>query len=241
MYLRIALELYLKRLVVGGFEARLRDRPRVPQRGPRHAPQPGVHAARGLPGAGGLPRHDGPGRGDLLRGRGGSRRQRHRPVAAVAARHDGRPDRGGRRRAHAPVDADRRGARDLRPAQGPVRVGLGRRAADVGGLRRDLRGDPRRAHLRLRLPARGLAAGAHAPRRPRHGRALRGRRRRAASWPTPTPSSTTRSTSARASRPRPPPRRRATRRPRTSTRTTSARSSTGCRRPAGSGSGSTGS
>ena len=31
--------------------ARVRDRPRVPQRGPRHPPQPRVHAARGLPGA----------------------------------------------------------------------------------------------------------------------------------------------------------------------------------------------
>ena len=45
-------------------EPRLRDRPRLPQRGPRHPPQPRVHAARGLPGVRRLPRHDGPDRGD---------------------------------------------------------------------------------------------------------------------------------------------------------------------------------
>ena len=67
MYLRIALELYLKRLRRRRLRAGVRDRPRVPQRGPRHPPQPRVHAARGLPGARGLPRHDGPGRGDLLK------------------------------------------------------------------------------------------------------------------------------------------------------------------------------
>ena len=41
---------------------------------------------------------------------------------------------------HAPVDADRRGARDLRRLERPLRAGLGRRAARDGGLRRDLRG-----------------------------------------------------------------------------------------------------
>ena len=41
--LRISLELYLKRLIVGGYGARLRDRPCVPQRGRRYPPQPGVH------------------------------------------------------------------------------------------------------------------------------------------------------------------------------------------------------
>ena len=240
MYLRIALELLAQAARGRRLRARLRDRPRVPQRGARHAPQPRVHAARGLPGAGGLPRHDGPGRGDLLGGGQGARRQRDRPVAALAARDDGRPDRGGQRRAHAPLDADRRGARDLRPPQGAVRVGLGRRAADVRGLRRDLRGDADRADVRLRLPARGLAAGARAPRGPGPGRALRGGRRRARAGQRLLRAQRRGRPEARASRPRPRPRRPATRRPRTSTRTTCARSSTGCRRPAASGSASTG-
>ena len=48
--LRIAPELYLKRLVVGGLRAGVRDRPQLPQRRDRHPPQPGVHFARGLPG-----------------------------------------------------------------------------------------------------------------------------------------------------------------------------------------------
>jgi len=45
MYLRIAPELYLKRLVVGGFEKVFRDQPQLPQRGALHAPQPGIHDA----------------------------------------------------------------------------------------------------------------------------------------------------------------------------------------------------
>ena len=68
MYLRIALELHLKRLVVGGHGARLRDRPGVPQRGHRRPAQPRVHDARGVPGVCGLRRHDGSGRGHGRRG-----------------------------------------------------------------------------------------------------------------------------------------------------------------------------
>ena len=45
-------------------EPGLRGRPGLPQRGPRHPPQPRVHDARGLPGVRRLPRHDGPDRGD---------------------------------------------------------------------------------------------------------------------------------------------------------------------------------
>ena len=40
LYLRIALELYLKRLLVGGFEKVYRDQPGVPQRGDLHQAQP---------------------------------------------------------------------------------------------------------------------------------------------------------------------------------------------------------
>ena len=63
LYLRIALELHLKRLIVGGHGAGVRDRAGVPQRGHRHPAQPRVHDARGLPGLRRLPRHDGPDRG----------------------------------------------------------------------------------------------------------------------------------------------------------------------------------
>ena len=48
MFLRIALELALKRLIVGGMEKGLRDWARFPQRGHGHPAQPGVHAARVL-------------------------------------------------------------------------------------------------------------------------------------------------------------------------------------------------
>ncbi len=61
-------------------EPRLRDRPRVSQRGSRHPSQPRVHAARGLPGVRGLPRHDGADRGD--RGDGRDRGDRVRPWSA---------------------------------------------------------------------------------------------------------------------------------------------------------------
>ncbi len=94
----------------------------------------------------------------------------------MAPDHDGRPGRGEDRGEDAPVDADRGGARGLRPARDPLRVRLGRGPADVRGLRRDRRGHAGRADVRLRLPARGVAAGAHAPRRRDDDRALRGRR-----------------------------------------------------------------
>ena len=63
MYLRIALELHLKRLVVGGME-RVFEIGRVfRNEGIDTAAQPRVHDARGLPGVRRLPRHDGPHRG----------------------------------------------------------------------------------------------------------------------------------------------------------------------------------
>ena len=63
LYLRIAPELYLKRLVVGGMRPGLRDQPELPQRGHRRRAQPRVHHARVLPGLQRLRRHDGPHRG----------------------------------------------------------------------------------------------------------------------------------------------------------------------------------
>ena len=58
LYLRIADELYLKRLIVGGFD-RLRDRPRLPERGNRPHAQSRVHDARVLRGLRRLHGHDG--------------------------------------------------------------------------------------------------------------------------------------------------------------------------------------
>ena len=85
LYLRIALELHLKRLLVGGIERVLRDRPRLPQRGDRQHAQPRIHDARGLPGVRQLRDDDGADRGD---------RDERRPR--------------GRRHADASLGADRR-------------------------------------------------------------------------------------------------------------------------------------
>ena len=95
------------------------------------------------------------------------------------------------------------------------------------------------ADLPARLPGRALAAG-QAPPRPRRAWSSAGRRSRAG-WrsPTPSPSSTTPTTSAPASRSRSAPPPRATRRPSPTTRRSSRRSSRACRRPAGSASAST--
>ncbi len=51
LYLRIALELHLKRLMVGRHGAGVRAGPRLPQRGDQPAAQSRIHDAGGLPGA----------------------------------------------------------------------------------------------------------------------------------------------------------------------------------------------
>ena len=60
LYLRIAPELYLKRLDSGRPRTRLRNQPQLPQRRHLHPPQSRIHHAGVLPGLHGLPRHDGP-------------------------------------------------------------------------------------------------------------------------------------------------------------------------------------
>ena len=93
LYLRIALELHLKRLIVGGFE-RVFEIGRVfRNEGIDTTPQPRVHDARGVPGVRRLPRHDGAHRGPGRR-RGPRRARRRHRASRSAARPSISPSRG---------------------------------------------------------------------------------------------------------------------------------------------------
>ena len=210
--LRIALELHLKRLRRRRDRAGVRDRPRVPQRGPLHAPQPRVHDARGVRGVRRLHRHDDDHRGARRRVR--SRRDRRhrrrgrrgtgRPRAAVASAHDDRPHRGARGRAGAPGDADRRPRGRVRPCRAcRARPGWGPGKLVLELYEKTVEPNLVGPIFVLDYP-REVSPLARTHRDdPDARRAVRGRGARAGSWPTRSASSTTRSTSASASRPRP--------------------------------------
>ena len=251
LYLRIADELYLKRLAGGRARAGLRDRPRLPERGHGPDPQSRVHHAGGVPGLRRLRRHDDPGRGTGERR--GAALPRHAPAGARR-----RPPSTSRRRS--PGAVHRRASASA--------SGLDLRTASDAG---DARGapDPRRRQRRgwPRSPAAGCrtrcsrwcssptwcsrpscsttpSRSRHWPRstgRPGPDRAVRAVRRR--------PGAGQRLQRAqRSRRPAPPVRgpgpaegRGQRRGPAVRQPTTSARWSTGCRRPAAWASASTGS
>ena len=245
LYLRIAPELYLKRLVVGGFE-KVFEIGRVFRNEGLSPPQPRVHDARALPGLRRLPRPDGARRGPGGGPRRGRRRHhrvhlpgpRARSHAAVAPRHDGRareprppasPSTCTRR-----VDELRRGCSRPPEARSSPSWGPGKLLLEL--YEKTTETDALGPRVRLRLPRRGLAPRATAPARTPSWSSASSRSSPDGSSATPSPSSSTPTTSGAGSRPRPrraPP---ATRRRWRSTRTTCGRSSTGCRRPAGSAS-----
>ncbi len=96
LVLRIALELHLKRLIVGGLEQRVRDRSRVPQRRTVDPSQPRVHDARALRSLRGLHGHHGVDRGDV-RARGDARRSARRSSRSRASPWTSRRRGAGRR------------------------------------------------------------------------------------------------------------------------------------------------
>ena len=172
--------------------ARVRDQPQLPQRRRLDAAQPRVHDARVLPGLRRVPGPDGAHRdagrgGRAQRGRDDRRAVQRpgdragRPVApAVAARRRRRARRGAAGHAG-------HGRHAARPRHGRRRRGEARDPRGAGGRRRQDRHHALRdavgglagpAHVRLRLPDRGVAAVQAEARRPGHRRALRALHRR---------------------------------------------------------------
>ena len=156
---------------------RVRDRARVPQRGPVDASQSRVHDARALRGVRRLHRHDAAHRGaDRRRPRA---RRSARPWSSGTAARSISP----RRSQRAPmIDLDqgarrcerasrrirsRACARSATTSTFPYEDALGIGQARARDLREDDRGEDRGSDVRVRLPARGLAARARAPRRSR--------------------------------------------------------------------------
>ena len=173
LYLRIAPELYLKRLLVGGYDQDLRDLQELPQRGHLPRAQSRVHHDGALLGLRGLQRHHGVGR-EHGAGSGRAGRRLHRdhggradgraegPVAAAhhrlaAARVPGHVAlRDARRSAGGEADAPRPQDRRREPR---FLLDPGRQGAQARRL-----AEPDAADLRDRLPARAQPAGEVQPR-----------------------------------------------------------------------------
>ena len=168
LYLRIALELYLKRLVVGGHREGLRDRPDLPQRGRGRDPQPRVHHARGVRGLRRL-HHD----RRAHPGADPGRRASPALGSTIVRRPDGSEHdiggdwpfvgvheaivRGARRGGH---PGHRRGApaRAVGPGRRPPGAEVEPRPGRARAVRAPGRGAHGRADLLPRLPGRGVAA-----------------------------------------------------------------------------------
>ena len=206
LVLRIALELHLKRLVVGGLE-RVFEIGRVFRNeglSTRHNPE--FTMLELLPGVRRLHRHDDAHRGARRRvarasaiGTHDGRRRRHddRPRAAVAAPPDDRPHRGARGRRRA---SRRCRSRSCAACVDDLGVDRTSRVGTRGKLVLEIYEKTRRAEhrgpdVRLRLPARGVAARPRAPRRSGRSSSASRWSCSAASSPTRSASSTIRSTS----------------------------------------------
>ena len=190
--------------------AGLRDRQGLPQRGNGPDAQPGVHAARALPGLRGLQRHDGADRGAVRahRARGftaqtsfeyGGTQIDLKPSVEAAPRH-------GRRRAR--PSASTRSPIPTRSSRPPRRKGVDI-AAGAAYARRAVekildsarRAEPDGAHVPHRLPEGDLAAGEAARRTTRTSSSGSRSSSPGWSWATRSASSTTRTSSAAVSRP----------------------------------------
>ena len=241
LYLRIADELYLKRLIVGGLERVYELGKDFRNEGVSPQAQPRVHDARVVRGLRGLQGHRRAARGArLLRGRGGRLRRPSRLLHALAPR-DACATRSTRRPAStcsAHRDRDELVAaaaeRDIELDPGDTWAKL---VDDL--LSKHVEPKLEQPDVHPRLPDGAVAVRQGPPLRAGTGRALRVLRRRHGVRQrvhrAERPGRAARALRAAAAPTRP----RATRRPSPTTRTTCARSSRACRRPAASASAST--